>query len=356
LPHVLAAGYFGSGNLGDDAILVGFAHGLAGTGIEMTVMSGAPEETFRTYGYTSIPRKDKNAIAAAISRTDALVFPGGGIFQDSTSVGSVAYYSSLVKQAKRAGKKVIMLAQGIGPLKSFLGKPMAKSALNAVDVITVRDPGSLSILKSIGVNRMARIAADMAFLLPDKIGDEGSGFNLGDMRSVGLAPRPVKGKHDVVALFGELARLLFQSNVMPVLIEMDRNHDGPLIQEISKQQGGKIPDLRKQQTPMQLQGRLGRMDGMIAMRLHAGILATTVGVPPLMVSYDPKVAAFAKMLDVGNALAMEGLTAQRVFEAFMAFQKERERNVKVIQRKREELRLAAQTNIDILKDALGINR
>ena len=354
MPHVLVAGYFGSGNLGDDAILVGFAHGLAGTGIDMSVMSGAPEETFRTYGYTAVPRMDQNAIGAAIARADALVFAGGGIFQDSTSVRSVAYYASLVKKAKKAGKKVIMLAQGVGPLKSILGKPMAKSAFNGADVITVRDPGSLSALKALGVTRPTRVTADMAFLLPDKTGEEGAAFTLGDMRSVGLSPRPWKGKQNVVALFGETARLLSQANMMPILIEMDRKVDGPLLQEISKQQGGKIPDLRKQQTPMQLEGRMARMDAIIAMRLHAGILATLVGVPPLMVSYDPKVAAFSKLLDIGNALNMENLTAQRLFETFMAFQKERERNVKVMQRKRDELRTAAQTNIDVLKDALGI--
>ena len=62
----------------------------------------------------------------------------------------------------------------------------------------------------------------------------------------------------------------------------------------------------------------------------------------------------AKILDVGNALNMENLTAQRLFESFMAFQKERERNVKVLQRKRDEMRAAAQTNIEALKEALGV--
>lgn len=355
MPNLLIAGHFGCGNLGDDAILVGFAHGLEGTGFEMTVMSGSPEETFRTYGYRCIPRMDGAAFAKEVSRCDALVFAGGSVFQDATSVQSVAYYQNLVKKAKKAGKKVFMLGQGVGPLNNFLGKRLAASAFNSSDIVVVRDPNSVSTLKSLGVKVPIKVGADLAFLLPDKIAaEEAQAFTIGDMKSIGIAPRPFgKDKKMVVGLFGELCRLLFQSKMMPVLIEMDRNIDGPLIDEISKQQGGKIPDLRKQQTPMQLQGRMSRLDGVIAMRLHAGILATTVGVPPLMLNYDPKVAAFAKMLDIGGNVSIENLTAQRLFDAFQSFYRDRDRNAKILQRKREEFRKLAEVNIQILNEGFG---
>ncbi len=355
MAHLLVAGYFGCGNLGDDSILVGFAHGLEGTGLEMSVLSGAPEETYRYHGYTSIPRMDFNAIGDALEKTDALVFAGGSIFQDVSSIRSVAYYSQLIKKAKKAKKRVYLVGQGIGPLTTFFGKRMASSALSMADAIVVRDPQSMTTLKSLGVKVPIKVGADLAFLLPDKASaDDVSGFNLGDMKTVGLAPRPFgKDKKQVVELFGEVCRLLSQAKMMPVLIEMDRNHDGPLIQEISKQQGGRIPDLRKQQTPMQLQGRMARMEGIIAMRLHAGILATTVGLAPFMVSYDPKVAAFAKMLDLGVAPALENLTPQRLFEQFSTFMKDRDRNVKIVVRKREELRKLAEVNVQVIREALS---
>lgn len=357
MANLVIAGYFGCGNMGDDAILVGFAHGLHTGGFnntEITVMSGAPEETFRYYGYRSIPRMDSKAYDAALEKADALVFPGGSIFQDVTSVRSVAYYSGLISKAKKAGKKVLLVGQGVGPLNSFFGKKMAAKAFNQADLIVVRDPISKNTLQSLGVKTPIKVGADSAFLLPDKINeDESLSFNIGDMRSVGVSPRPFgKDKKFVIELFGELCRLLFQAKMMPVLIEMDKSQDGPLITEIEKQQGGKIPDLRKQQTPMQIQGRIARMDGMIAMRLHAGILATTVGVPPLMINYDPKVAAFSKMLDIGGALPIDNITPQRVFEAFMQVQKDHDRLVKVMQRKREELRREAMFNIQAVKDGL----
>lgn len=353
LAHLLLSGYFGSGNIGDDAILLGFVHGLGNSNHEITVLSGSPEETYRLYGLRSVPRKEMAQVKEAIDKCDALVYPGGSIFQDVTSFGSVAYYAQLVKLAKAKKKKVILLGQGIGPLKGFLGKRTAATAFNMVDAIAVRDPQSMTALQELGIKKQPRLTADCAFLLPNPPdNDAQQGFNVGSMKSVGISLRPYGKNKDVVQLFGELTRMLFQNNYMPVLIEMDRNDDGQLIQDIAKAQGGKIPDLRKLQTPMQLQQRLRRMDSIIAMRLHAGILAVTVGIAPLMVSYDPKVAAFAKMLDIGTAPSIEGLTAQRLFDLFVDHLKSRERNEKIVERKREELRKSAMLNIELLEQIL----
>jgi polysaccharide pyruvyl transferase CsaB len=350
MAHLLLAGYFGAGNLGDDAILLGFIQGLGNTRHDITVMCGNPDEMSRIYGLHGIDRKDMTAIRKAIDDCDALVFPGGSIFQDSSSVRSVAYYGQLVKLAKSKNKKVLLLAQGVGPLTTFFGKRWASSAFNMADAVTVRDPGSLTTLQALGVRRPIRVTADMAFLLPEPAESDSGGFSVGGMKAVGISVRPHGKKDDVQNLFGEFARLLFGAQIMPVFLELDRVHDGPLIREISKAQGGKIPDLRKMQTPMQVQQRLVRLDAVVAMRLHAGILATTVGIPPFMVSYDPKVTAFAKLLDLQAAPDVADLTPKRLFDSFMDFMKHRDRNVKNVIRKREELAKMAGQNLDILRD------
>lgn len=358
MAHLVVAGHFGMGNLGDDAILLGFVNSI-GEDFELTVMSGSPEETYRLYGLNSIPRMEMDKFRQAMEKADALVFAGGSIFQDVTSVKSVAYYAQLVKIAKKAGKRVFMVGQGVGPLNNFFGKRMAAQAFNSAQFIVVRDPMSAQTLKNIGVTAPVRVGADLAYLMPPRPAqneNEGQmGFSVGNMRTVGLVPRPLNGdKKTVVQLFGELARLLFGANYMPVLIELDRKFDGPLLEEISKAQGGKVPDMRKLQTPMQVQERMSRMDSVISMRLHGGILATTVGIPPLMISYDPKVAAFSRMMDLGTAISIEKLTPQRLFEAFLTFDKERDRNVKIIQKKREELQKAAELNVQAIRDSLKV--
>lgn len=334
--------------------MLGFAHLAGQDGLDVSVLSGSPEETSRNYGMTAYPRRDFKQIEIAISRVDAVVFPGGSIFQDVTSVRSVAYYQKVVTMAKKAGKKVFLVGQGVGPLNSFFGKRMAASAFNDADGISVRDPGSLETLKSLGVRKNIRVGADSAFLMPVRnLEPEAAAFAVGNMRTVGIAPRPMDKKADVAGLFGEFCRLLFQSGTMPVLMEMDRNEDGELITEIAKKAGGKIPDIRKLSTPMQLQARMARMDLVVAMRLHAGILATGVGIPPLMVSYDPKVTAFSKLLGLGPSLTVDAnLTPARLMDSFAQFQKDRDRNVKIIEKKREEMAKLAAVNYEVVRDGL----
>ncbi|HRJ26265.1 MAG TPA: polysaccharide pyruvyl transferase family protein [Fimbriimonadaceae bacterium] len=351
MPKLLLTGYLGCGNLGDDAILAGMLNGLAGKGFEVSVMSGAPEETFRNYGISSVPRMEMSAVKSAMESHDALVFIGGSIFQDASSVRSVAYYQNLVSLAAKAGKKVIFLGQGVGPLTSFFGKKLAAKAFNASHLVTVRDQASMSTLRDIGYKGAPRMAGDGAFLLekPEHRENEGS-FQVGNMKSVGISVRPIpaaKGTN-IVQIFGDLCKMLYQKGYMPVLIEMDRVHDGPVITEIEKTQGGKVPSIRKIATPMEMQRRMMRMDGLIGMRLHSGILAVTVDMVPYMINYDPKVLAFANAFGLPSPPGLQGLTAGRILDGFFALQEQRETLLQTVKAKREEAKRLAMVNVDTL--------
>jgi polysaccharide pyruvyl transferase WcaK-like protein len=94
------------------------------------------------------------------------------------------------------------------------------------------------------------------------------------------------------------------------------------------------------------------MDAVIAMRLHAGILAATVGVPPMMISYDPKVDAFARQLGLGSAIPFKGATAQRIFDSFMQSVKDRTKNLAILEKKRDEMAKLALENISVLRETL----
>lgn len=352
MARIVLAGYLGCGNLGDDAVMLGVMDRLGDH--DFTVLSGAPSDTNQNFGIRSVDRKSMREVDQAIQDSDAILFPGGSIFQDVTSAKSTIYYNGLVKMAKKHKKKVIFLNQGVGPLKSWIGKKQALAAFSAADLVTVRDPGSMTVLREIGLNKKVFLGADSAFLMTEPIreGDEGK-YGVGGMPSVAIAPRPALSKGvDVVTLFGETCRMLFQAGFAPNLIEMDSHEDGPLISAISKQQGGRIPEIKRLGTPRMSQLRLARMECVIAMRLHAGILATTVGVPPLMISYDPKVAAFSKMIDIGNALPLDSLTPQRLFEAFQTHHKAMDKMRPIVQKKRKELLAEAMQSIELANQIL----
>jgi len=354
--RLLCAGYFGAGNLGDDAILMGFAQGLRQTSYEVRVLAGSVERLMRNYGLTGVPRMDPGSVRGAIEECDALVFPGGSIFQDVTSVRSVAYYANLVKMAKHAKKRVIMLGQGVGPLDRYLGKRLAVGAFNMADAIAVRDAGSATTLRGLGVKVSPRLTADMAFLLPKpEQSDESSSFGVAGMSAVGISARPWGKDRNktVIKVFGDLVKLMYSNNLVPYMIEMDEVEDRGVIQEISKAHGGKVPEIKGITTPMQLQQRIARMEAVIGMRLHAGILAATVGVPPFMVSYDPKVTAFSNALGFSTPPSMQGITAERIFDGFQTFIKDRDRIAASLERKREDLAKAALGNIEVLQNCLG---
>ncbi len=352
---ILLAGYFGSGNLGDDAILQGYVQGMRSEGMDedFEVLSGSPDFTQRYYNLPSYERKNSKAVNEAITNCDMLVFPGGSIFQDATSAKSVAYYRELVVRAKKAGKKVLLLGQGVGPLTSFFGKRLAVEAFKAADVVSVRDPASLATLNSLGVTRPIQVTADSAFLLPPPPENTGDVFGVAGMRSIGISPRPYGKTKETVTLFSDLCGLLFRAQMVPVLIEMDRVEDGLLIDEIEKKAGGRISHIKKIDVASTAQIRLARMDGLIAMRLHAALLASTVGVAPYIVSYDPKTSAFAKLLGLPAPPSIEGLTAQRLFEGFVEHQKSAERNRQIIQRSVKDLTALAFGNLELTRKALG---
>ena len=352
MPHIVLAGYLGCGNLGDDAVMMGFVHGL-GSGFEYTVLAGDPSETMRVHNLRAVPRRGRS-VDEAIESADAVVFPGGSVFQDSTSVRSVVYYNNIVRRAKSMGKKVLLVGQGVGPVTTFLGKRLTAAAFTAADLVVARDPAAAQTLKGIGVKRHIYAGADSAFLLPlPRQEDDAGQYGVGGMRSVAIAPRPVHKKgFDEAALFGEFCRMVYSAGAVPTLVEMDPAEDGPLIEAISKVQGGRIPSLRKLGTPAIVQQRLARMDGLVAMRLHAGILGATVGVPPLMVSYDPKVAAFARGLDGASGVPMEGLTPARLFSAYEQYAAQLPRLRASVAKKREEMVRAAGTNVDLAREIL----
>jgi polysaccharide pyruvyl transferase CsaB len=353
LARIVLAGYLGCGNMGDDAVMLGITDRL-GSHHEYVVLSGDPDVSFREYGFHGVQRKSPKAVDSIISQCDAVIFPGGSIFQDVTSAKSTIYYASIAKTAKKHNKKLLFLNQGVGPLNSWIGKRQALSAFSIADLVVVRDPQSAVVLRDLGLQKKVHVGADSALLIHEPPREEGEGtYSIGSMKSIAIAPRPVHKKGvDEVALFGETCRLLFQAGFAPTLFEMDSVEDGPLLEAISKQQGGRIPQIKKLGSPRMVQARLARMESVIAMRLHAGILASSVGVPPLMVSYDPKVNAFAKMLDVGPALPVESLTPQRLFEAFQAHHKALEQKRTVVLRKREELAKEAMIAIDLANEIL----
>ena len=99
----LIAGYFGCGNLGDDAILESLVTGIKDNfpDSKLSVLSGNPSETKKCYKIDSYPRNKFRIVRQQIKKCDVFVLGGGGILQDITSSKSLYYYLSLIRTAKK---------------------------------------------------------------------------------------------------------------------------------------------------------------------------------------------------------------------------------------------------------------
>ncbi|RMG25863.1 MAG: polysaccharide pyruvyl transferase CsaB [Armatimonadetes bacterium] len=351
---LLLAGYYGCGNVGDDALLQAFYQEMAGTGARIVAMAGNPERLQRAIGVPGIPRRDMNYFTKELESSDALVFAGGGILQDATSYFSIRYYTGLIQKAKKMKKPVFLLAQGIGPVTSMLGKSAASAALKQVDLLTVRDPHSANVARQLGYRGPLEVTADLAWLLQPSQ-HPGTEFNVAGMQAVAVSARPVKGQKDLAKTFGDFAQMLFRNQFVPVLLEMDTEMDRKLLDEIAKLHGGRCPDIRNLHTPSEMLARIARTHAMVAMRLHAGIFAAKSGIVPLMIAYDPKVVAFCDQAGLPSPVPVQGLSAQRLWDAFSNLERDRASLTSRMQEKTAEMVALARRNVDILKARLNLS-
>ena len=140
---IIISGYYGFGNLGDEAILISIIDRL-NTEIEnpeiVILYTKAESEILKSYkNVRCVHRMNPLAIFFEMINADLVISGGGGLLQDSTGFTTVLYYLGIVKMALFLRKKVLFYAQGIGPLNLDKSKKLITNTLNKVNFITVRD-------------------------------------------------------------------------------------------------------------------------------------------------------------------------------------------------------------------------
>jgi len=271
---VLVSGYYGFGNLGDEALLAGMLTGLQGRTV--TVLSQNPDATRALH---SVGAAHRLRGLAALLNHDALISGGGGLLQDKTSSRSLRYYLSVIALAKRLGKRTVVYAQSVGPL-SPAGERAVARTLRGVPV-AVRDRPSQALLERLDI--AAELVADSALLLPQP------------MLATTENPAPVllvpRGGYPVVTTaLAQLAARLEAEGVAVAGLALQPGEDGAPLEQLRRA----APTLVKitAETPQAALEGIAGSRHVVSARLHGLILAARAGVPFSGVAYDPKVAAF----------------------------------------------------------------
>jgi polysaccharide pyruvyl transferase CsaB len=355
--RILVSGYYGLGNAGDEAILAGLVAGLreSGADVETTVLSGDPASTQREHGVAAVRRSILQASRRARG-SNLLISGGGGLLQDVTSWRSPLYYLGVIVAARASGVPVAAVGQGVGPLRRGAIQAAARRILNGVDVIAVRDAASRRALHSIGVEREVEVTADLAFLLPKPTQAEveavwGAARVREGERRAAVAVRSVPGAagHDETA--AELAAAIGEGcsrcGLTPVLVPMQRDRDLQLAEAVARAMPCAAQVVAGGRSVRQLLALVAGCDLVIAARLHALIFAAICGVPPVALSYDPKVDALMDQLSLPVATALSPLDATGLIEAVQETWRTRSTIHDLLVDRTRGLRAAAMRNVEL---------
>ena len=313
--HFAVSGYYGCGNAGDEAVLAGIAASFArqaGGRARLTVLSQDPAATTRMHGLAAVDRMNMGVVRATLRECDLLLSGGGSLLQDTTSARSLLYYLWIARMALGLGKPILFYAQGMGPLNRKISRVLVRRIANRAAFLTVRDEPSAQLLRSIGVtNPRLEVTADPAFALapaPDVAIDalcRAENIAL-DAPSIAVALRPWNGAgpSPLDAYARLLTELQTQTGAQIILLPMHAGEDVAFAQDVAARThcADRFAIVRNVYAPDILLGLTGRMQAVVAMRLHALIFAARMSVPPFALAYDPKVENLMGLLGLSDSL------------------------------------------------------
>lgn len=338
---LVISGYYGFNNSGDEAVLKSILTALeeeshrSNITIEPIVLSGDPEWTTSMYGVRSVHRMKLKEVREAIKESDGLISGGGSLLQDATGLKSIPYYLGVIKLAQWLKKPTFIYAQGIGPVNRKMFNPMIRSVFKACNYVSVRDEQSAEYLRGLGLQwNQIHVVPDpvMGLPLPEANAGEVSSVTV-NAQGVGTHTEngesihtklPVIGvsvrfwesdRKELTAIAAGLKKLCSKKAVhlrfMPFHLPIDEQASRFVMEMLGDlgNKGSEVSITKDLTDPQLMLQEVSNCDVVIGMRLHSLIYAASQYVPPVGISYDPKIDQFMLRLNsetVGSTDALDG--------------------------------------------------
>ena len=319
---ITVGGYFGCGNLGDDAILKGFLEGLHDVAPEIRVLAltGNPKWDQKRFGVRCLNRKNPLTLLFAAANSSLFLCGGGSLLQNATSNRSLFYYLHLIRLFRALGARPVLYSAGIGPLFGARVKKKVARTLGLCSYISLRDPDSYHLLTAIdGSRSRLHQGADPALLLPMPP----------DTRAAAILAKhrlPLPCNYLCVILKGgrecfDIRRILLASvrmlskrhGLTPIFLVFDRRIDRRTTLLAAKENGWKVLELDEAADALALLS-VSRLT--LTMRLHGAILSTVAHTPAISVvpnPYDEKMISFS-LLSAQEVIRAEELSVALLVE------------------------------------------
>lgn len=283
---ICISGYYGFKNFGDEAILSVLVNHFKGQ--DITVFSSNPEFTEQTYSVKAVNSFDIKNLVKTIKNTDILISGGGSLLQDVTSWKSIAYYSFVIALGILFNKKVIIFAQGIGPINNKFIQIFVRNLLKLCSIVTVRDENSLNLLKNWGIN--ANLVCDPVYLMniECKTSENTVGIQLRDFKTMNYN------------LLHKLAMLVVTkfSDKKIEIFSLQEAQDLELCKRFEHILKVLNPEINTEIVSEDIINRISSLEYLIAMRFHAVLAALKCGIRTCAINYDIKVERLAQEANI----------------------------------------------------------
>lgn len=284
---VAICGYYGHGNLGDEAIL-------------RIITEHIKKISPRADIFIVNPKSPIDAIIA-LQGAELFIFGGGSLLQNATSDLSLLCYLAIIKLAGALCKRKIMLSNGFGPIitrhipRALLLQAI-KNTVKTFDYISVRDKNSQISLKALLPNKKINLIPDPVYEILPQISNnivKKSTQNSQNSSYIAYIPNSRAlhiSKLSTEQICSALTDLANQSNAS-LLIAVMNNEDIPLAREICKKT--KSAQVILSATAEDLCKALSDASLTITQRYHGALISLSLGIPTIALSTDPKIVSLS---------------------------------------------------------------
>jgi len=341
--EIVVSGWYGCGNVGDDALLDAIVAGFRdrlGADTIFHVLTEAPKTTaalyagdpqirpFPHYSFTRrtgqielLLRGGIRPYLRTLRNADLFVLGGGGLVQDANGVGNLLRYLDDCLISEWLGTPAMVFGIGVGPLVTARGKWLTRAICSRVSAITARDKDGAQVLRDAGVrNAQLEATADPALLLEPATHSAPAVEDLvarmgQESHPIVICPRPRttwtkvqdpawEGLLSELAKFCEEARNRFGARILFIPFMGD---DCRVIDEVRQRMHNpnEVWTLDHPPRPRDALRLISHARYVLGMRLHSLIFSASQAVPMISVNYAPKVGSFAKEVDPEGATFLE---------------------------------------------------
>jgi polysaccharide pyruvyl transferase CsaB len=363
---IVIAGNYGVQNLGDEMILKGLLQTLRNIMplAELTVLSGDPTETNRTYQIDSVEKfpagfrsffknifHKNNATSKVVKNCDYFILGGGGLFGGPKRRANLIWGIQAM-MANFYRRKVIMYGQSIGPINKFIDQFLIKKLFKKAKLIIVRDNSSKDRLKKFGIKNKIHVYPDLAFRfkIEENSQQRGKRLIVALRQMENLSP---DFKESISSFLNWLINE-HKWNITFITFQKGVESDASLHESIMEMITDKsYMELIDEHDFEKIIKAYLESEMVLGMRLHSLISAIKTNTPFIAINYAPKVKDLLEFSGLeDHFINLDEITLEKLQDEFSKIIVNKEEIIEQLKQYNEKAKTSHEEMEELLKDAL----